>query len=237
MTVTQPNGVLNQVVQGDCIHVLAQLASASIDIVVTDPPYIANYRSRTGQTVANDDRSDWLEPAFAQTFRVLRRDSFCISFYGWHHVDRFMQSWRRAGFRPIGHLVFQKRYASKQRFLAYHHEQAYLLAKGNPRLPEKPISDVQPWKYSGNNFHPTQKSVFNLMPLIEAFSRPGDIVLDPFCGSGSTLLAALLSNRQYIGIELSPSYCETARRRILRVRRAPQMPCPDSYRHVINKRQ
>jgi site-specific DNA-methyltransferase (adenine-specific) len=134
-------------------------------------------------------------------------------------VDKFMQAWRRAGFRPAGHLVFPKSYSSKQRFLSYRHVQAYLLAKGNPALPANPISDVQPWKYTGNSFHPTEKPVSSLLPLIEAFSRPQSVVLDPFCGSGSTLVAAALTGRQYVGIELSQEYCETARRRTLQVRR------------------
>jgi site-specific DNA-methyltransferase (adenine-specific) len=207
------------VIQGNCVQVLSHFTPASVDMVLTDPPYIAKYVSRDGQRIANDDRADWLEPAFAQIFRVLKRNAFCISFYGWHQVDKFMQAWRLAGFRPVGHLVFQKPYSSKQVFLSYQHEMAYLLAKGSPSLPEKPIGDVQQWKYSGNKLHPTQKPVSNLIPLIEAFSRPGNVILDPFCGSGSTLVAAGLSGRRYIGIELSSDYCETARRRTEQVRR------------------
>jgi len=209
----------NSVIQGDCIQVLSHVPSASIDMVLTDPPYIAKYVTRDGQRIANDDRADWLQPAFAQVFRVLKRDSFCISFYGWPQVDKFMQAWRLAGFRPVGHLIFQKSYSSKSVFLSYRHEQAYLLAKGSPALPEKAISDVQQWKFSGNKLHPTQKPVPNLIPLIEAFSKPGNIVLDPFCGSGSTLVAAGLSGRRFAGIELSSDYCETARRRTEQVRR------------------
>ena len=66
--------------------------------------------------------------------------------------------------------------------------------------------------------HATQKSVSNLIPLIEAFSKLGSIVLDPFCGSGSTLAAAGLSGRRFVGIELSNDDCETARRRTEQVR-------------------
>jgi adenine-specific DNA-methyltransferase len=208
------------VIHGDCVDVLSQISSGSIDLVLTDPPYIANYVSRDGQRIANDDKADWLQPAFRQIFRVLKRDAFCVSFYGWHQVDRFMQAWRSAGFRPVGHLVFQKPYASKRAFVSYQHEMAYVLAKGNPNPPDSPIGDVLPWKYSGNKFHPTQKPVSSLTPLVNSFSKPGDLVLDPFCGSGSTLVAAAMSGRRYLGIELSSDYCETARRRASCARRA-----------------
>ena len=87
---------------------------------------------------------------------------------------------RAAGFRIVGHLVFRKQYASKSRFLKYQHEQAYLLAKGNPALPQNPLSDVIDMPYSGNKLHPTQKPVTALKPLIEALTQPGDFVLDPF---------------------------------------------------------
>jgi len=198
------------IVQGDCVEVMRQLRGCSIDFVLTDPPYLVNYRSRDGRQIRNDRDASWLKPAFAQIFRVLRRDSFCVSFYGWNQADKFIAAWREAGFRLAGHLTFPKQYASTERFLRYHHENAYLLTKGNPSQPAQPISDVLEWKYSGNKLHPTQKPLCVLTPLIRSFSRPGDVVLDPFCGSGSTLLAAKLEGRQFNGIELDPHYCDIA---------------------------
>ena len=204
----------NTVLQGDCIKVMRQLRSCSVDFVLTDPPYLAHYRSRDGRTVANDNDAAWLKPAFAEIFRVLCRDSFCVSFYGWHQADKFIAAWREAGFRLAGHLTFTKRYPSTERFLRYHHENAYLLAKGNPPQPSQRIPDVLEWKYSGNRLHPTQKPLCVLSPLIQCFSRPGETVLDPFCGSGSTLLAAKVQNRRFIGIELDERYCDAARDRL-----------------------
>ncbi len=55
-----------------------------------------------------------------------------ICCHGWSKVDPFFAGWREAGFRPVGHIVFSKTYASKTKFLRYQHEQAFLLAKGNP---------------------------------------------------------------------------------------------------------
>jgi adenine-specific DNA-methyltransferase len=89
-----------------------------------------------------------------------------------------------------------------------------LLAKGNPSQPAQRIPDVLEWKYSGNKLHPTQKPLCVLTPLIQTFSRPSDIVLDPFCGSGSTLVAARELGRRYIGIELSKTYFELAEQRL-----------------------
>jgi DNA modification methylase len=204
----------NTVLQGDCVQVMRRFLSCSVDFVLTDPPYLAHYCSRDGRRIANDGDAAWLQPAFAEIFRVLRRDSFCVSFYGWQQADKFITAWRAAGFRLAGHLTFTKRYPSTERFLRYHHENAYLLAKGNPTQPAQRIPDVLEWKYSGNRLHPTQKPLCVLTPLVQCFSRSGDVVLDPFCGSGSTLLAAKLQGRRFIGIELDCHYSTIARDRL-----------------------
>ena len=125
-----------------------------------------------------------------------------------------MAAWRAAGLRPVGHLVFRKSYASSARFLAHEHEQAYLLAKGEPALPRAPIADVREWVYTGNRHHPTEKPVEVLRPIVEAFCPPGGLVLDPFCGSGSTLLAARACGRGFLGIELDHRHYRTARLRL-----------------------
>lgn len=90
-----------------------------------------------------------------------------------------------------------------------------LLAKGEPPKPGKPLPDVLPWVYSGNIMHPTQKPLEAIFPLIETFSKPGDIVLDPFAGSGTTLVAAQRLGRRSVGIELDPEYYRTARNRLV----------------------
>jgi DNA modification methylase len=206
---------VNQIVQGDCVQVLKTLPGASVDLVVTDPPYLVNYRNRSGQTITNDNRSSaGVLAAFSDAYRVLKPDSFCVCFYGWNRVDEFFSAWRKAGFRPVGHIVWQKNYASSAGFLQARHEQAYLLVKGDPDRPAKPIADVRAWEYTGNKAHPTEKAVSILTPLIEAFSKPGDLVLDPFSGSGSTAVASLLSGRRYIGIEIEDRYCRQSRNRL-----------------------
>jgi site-specific DNA-methyltransferase (adenine-specific) len=200
----------NTVLQGDCITVMDTIGSGTVDFILTDPPYITHYRDRSGRAVANDNNADWLAPAFAQMYRLLKPASFCVSFYGWNKVGLFMGAWRAAGFRPVGHIVFRKHYASKTGFLKSEHESAYLLAKGDVQRPATPIPDVLDWHYTGNLLHPTQKPVEALTPLIGSFCPPCGLVLDPFCGSGSTLVAARTTGRDYLGIELDPGHYGTA---------------------------
>lgn len=204
----------NTVIHGDCVEVMRRMKSSSVDFILTDPPYLCRYKTRGGQTIINDDRDDWLEPAFAEMYRVLKPGSFCVSFYGWHAADKFIGAWRKAGFRIVGHIVFRKRYASSVRYVRCQHEQAYLLAKGNAKFPATPLPDVIDWQYTGNRLHPTQKPINVLRPLIEAFCPRGGLVLDPFCGSGSTLVAAQHLGRDFVGCELDASHHATAALRV-----------------------
>jgi DNA modification methylase len=130
---------INAVLHGDCISIMRSLPANSVDFILTDPPYLVRYQDREGRSIQNDNNADWLMPAFSEAYRVLKRDRFMISFYGWTHIDKFLHAWRGAGFRVVGHLVFRKQYASKAHFLKYQHEQAYLLAKGNPALQRNPF--------------------------------------------------------------------------------------------------
>jgi len=89
-----------------------------------------------------------------------------------------------------------------------------LLAKGNPPRPSVVLPDVLTGRYTGNRLHPTQKPVELLATFIQAYSRPNEIVLDPFAGSGCTAVAATQLNRHYIAVELMQTYAEAAKKRL-----------------------
>lgn len=208
---------INQILCGNSANVLSNFSNGSIDLVITDPPYLCRYRDRAGRTLANDNNTEAVLSVFDEVYRVLKPNSFCISFYGWNAIAEFSGRWTKLGFKTVGQFVWAKNYASNSRYTRYQHESAFLLAKGWPDIPENPINDMQPWEYTGNKIHPTEKAVSIITPLVQSFSKPGDLVLDPFSGSGTTAVAAVLNNRNYVGIELEQKYCELAKRRLAEV--------------------
>jgi adenine-specific DNA-methyltransferase len=207
-------GFRNTILNGDSIELMRAMPRNAVDLILTDPPYLVNYQSRDGRTVRNDDNARWLRPSVNQMHRILKWGGFAISFYSWNKVDLFVDAWKAAGFRMVGHIVFRKSYASSSRFLRYEHESAYLLAKGNVAPPATAIPDVIDMPYSGNTLHPTQKPVEALLPLVEAFCPRGGLVADPFCGSGSSLVAARNLGRDWLGMELDERHAATASRRL-----------------------
>jgi adenine-specific DNA-methyltransferase len=205
----------NTLYHGDCIPLMQSIPDNSIDLILTDPPYLVNYRDRSGRSIAGDTSSDWLQPAFSELYRVLRPKRFAICFYGWNHADHFVTAFKRSGFRIVGHFVFMKHYASRTGYTEARHECAYLLAKGAPYMPAKALSDVMAWgNYTGNRLHPTQKPLEILRALIKCYSDVGDVVLDPFAGSGSTLLAAQQLQRSWLGMEIDANHYRTATHRL-----------------------
>lgn len=196
---------------GDCRDVLDHVERP--DLVLTDPPYIVTKIGRHGadtEMVGADDPY-WMLESFVQISRAMRRDAFCVSFYSWRHVDAMLYAWRAANLEPVGHLVWVKRQMGLGRYVRSKHESAYLLAKGTPK-PDSVIPDVLDWKRETDKEHPTQKPVVALVPVIS--DLPSSLVLDPFMGSGSTLVAARSLGRRAIGIEIEERYCEIAANRL-----------------------
>jgi DNA modification methylase len=116
---TVQNRFINSIMQGDCIQVMRQMPVNSVDFILTDPPYLVNYRDRSGRSIQNDVNADWLKPAMREAYRVLKMNRVAVMFYGWTKVDTFFAAWKEAGFQPVGHIVFRKNYSSKSRFLSY----------------------------------------------------------------------------------------------------------------------
>ena len=161
---------MSRFMHGDSVQVMGGFPDKSIDFILTDPPYLVGFKDRSGRSIANDVNSEWVQPASNEMFRVLKDNSLAVSFYGWNRIDIFMQAWKAAGFRVVGHIVFTKPYASKSAFVGYQHESAYVLAKGRPALPAKPLPDVMPWEYTGNRHHPTENVNAKIIDRFSPFS-------------------------------------------------------------------
>jgi len=206
---------VNKPINGECIDTLGKFPDESVDCIITDPPYLVNFVDRTGRSYQNDNPNNgaWLLPAFKQMYRVLHPHSFCVSFLGFTRAEWFLWAWREAGFRIEEHLVFIKHYPSSTGKVARHHEQAYVLSKGKPKVNAN-IPSVIEFPYSGNKYHPSQKPLEALIPLVNAFSFPDSIVLDPFAGSFSTFIAARQCGRRAIGVELDRKYYDVAVQRL-----------------------
>jgi adenine-specific DNA-methyltransferase len=102
----------------------------------------------------------------------------------------------------------------QQQELSHSHVFFLAMTEGRPAIPARPISDTIEWEREPNAFHPNQKPVSALHPLIAAYAPVNGIVLDPFMGSGSSLRAAKDFGHAAIGIEIEEHYCRCAANRM-----------------------
>ena len=178
-----------EVITGDCLEVIPTLDRAAIAAVVTDPPYPDYHVDKYRQTAI-----DFLDelPCRQLIFWSARAD-FPISYTGVNIWDK------KIGVGVQYERIFERNGGKMCR--VYRH---YLI---NSTVAASYAQDV----FTG---HPSQKPLKLLVELIEQHTQPGDLILDPFCGSGTTGVACVQTGRRFIGIEIDPGYADIARARI-----------------------
>ncbi len=217
----------NRLVCGDALQVLADIPDASIDLVITDPPYGIEYRSNRSQYEGHVTRrgieNDGLDEAlslFDKTCELLaaktKADAHLYIFVGWQTEPQFRAIVEKHGFTVRNLLIWDKGnhgpgdldYAWGNRY-----EMIIYATKGSRKL-NKRTGDIilVPRLSADKMIHPTQKPVELIRVLLEASARKADTVCDPFMGSGSTIKAAKeFGGLNYIGIELDREMFERAR--------------------------
>lgn len=188
-----------------------------MDAIITDPPYGINYVSRTGASIQND-KSPFIWFLY-DAFRVLKSGGSLVCFTRWDVEQTFINAMKLAGFQVKSEVIWDKVAHGmgdcKAQF-APTHENIIFAVKGKFCFPGHRPRDLITAKKinSSQMIHPTEKPVPLLASLITSVTKPGDLILDPFAGSGSTLVAAKKAGRRFIGIELDDEYFEKAQRRI-----------------------
>jgi len=190
---------------GDCMEIMPTLGK--VDAVVTDPPYGIdwgghNASTRTWERIVNDSGCLDLRP-------ILNMDCLVISFGANCYPDQLPHRGRW--------ICWDKRIVEKaDRMLGSPFEMAWInKTSGFDRMYRVMHGGVV--NADGGNakrVHPTQKPLTLMKRIILDYTRPGDLILDPFMGSGTTGVACLQTGRRFIGIEIDPNYYALAQRRI-----------------------
>ena len=216
--------------QGDCLEVMKNMKDGSVDLVVTDPPY----KTITGgdSNGANSERpkgmlrgnrklfkhqkmniSDWMP----EIYRVLKKGSHCYIFTNSLNLQEMLNEATKVGFKLHNLLVWEKNNCTPSQYYMKNCEYVLFLRKGKAKWINNIGDSKTVHKFNniiGNKLHPTEKPVDLLEYYLLNSSEPNDIVFDPFMGSGSTGVASLNTNRNFIGIELDPTYFQIAKDRI-----------------------
>jgi len=210
------SGPVFEVSMLDAVEWLKTLSAESIDVVVTDPAYESLEKHRAVGTTTRLKHSkassnDWFGifpnarfgELFAEVFRVLRPNSHFYLFCDAETMFVAKPEAERAGFRFWKPLVWDKRTIG----MGYHYRARYELIlffeKGKRRLNDLGVADIisVPRVHRG---YPAEKPSAVSEVLIAQSTQPGDLVADPFMGSGSVGVAAAKLGRRFVGTDVNP---------------------------------
>lgn len=215
--------IYNNYVLGDSIEILKSIPNNTFDALLTDPPYNKNWsagylktkrRNETG--ILNDFRSEKvLVDVFSESFRCLKDNTPVFSFCSWDTLPFFISLFQDIGFKHKNTIIWDKirrntlgdwegSFSSQYEVILYLTKGRYIL---NPKdkLPDRK-GDILRCKPVGKKLHPHQKPLELLKELITYITVEGNLILDPFAGSGSTYFAARDIDRQCLAIEIDSKW-------------------------------
>lgn len=224
---------------GDALEVMGSL-TCSVDLVVTDPPYMigavsaGSIGSKAGGWADMMNSAMWFAAWYRQVDRLLRQNGAMWSFCNWRSLPVVMRAAMDAGMPITSTLVWDKQWIGPggSQGLRPSYELACLFAKPDFAIPNRGVPDVWQHKTGGykENGHPAEKPVDLMRRIIRtsglgsdapkepvpyyAAVPPPKLVLDPFMGSGTTVVAAQAEGVRAIGIEAEEKWCEVAAKRL-----------------------
>ena len=206
--------------QGDCLELMKNIPDGSVDLVLTDPPYGIDFQSNFRKNKFNKIENDIAVNAefLDECKRVLKDTGAFYCFTRWDVYPSWIEQIRKR-FKVKNCIVWFKRgggLGDLKKGYIYNHEFIIYCAGKNHRLNGKRRNDVFEFAKDAPStyVHPTQKPISLLKEIIERSSNEGGVVLDCFMGSGSTGVACVNTNRNFIGIELDEGYFNIAKKRI-----------------------
>lgn len=231
---------LNKIICGDTIDVMKKMPDGSVDLVVTSPPY--NLKNSTGNGMKDGRGGKWANAALQKGYSHYNDNMPHKEYVKWQRscliemmrliTDNgaifYNHKWRvQAGLLqdrqdivggfPVRQIIIWKRAGGLNFNAGYFlptYEVIYLIAKPKFKLVLKANAQGDIWEVPQEmkNGHPAPFPVGLINKIIS--STNAQVILDPFMGSGTTAISAINFKRDYIGIDISPDYCESAKKRI-----------------------
>lgn len=215
------------ILEGDALALLPQLPAGTVDLVVTDPPFAIDFRAqranynRTGSRVLGgyreiprDQYQDFTVRWMQEAFRVLSPSGSLYVFSGWNRLKEVLCGLDEAGFTTVNHLIWKFQFGvfTRRRYVTSHYH--ILFAVKDPSDYTFNKQDHYPedvWVIPREYWRGRQKTATKLpreivRRILAYSSNPGDLVLDPFIGSGTVAVVAREMGRHFLGFEISHEY-------------------------------
>ena len=216
--------------QGDCLELIKEVPDESIDLVITDPPWGIDLQKKRGprsveyaQFEDKDPKVDLYKEIGKELWRVMKPGAHLYIFFGIEFYKEVYQTLDRIGFDvrevPCVWIKESGTFTNWEYKPMPQYESFFFAAKtveGHVRQLKEVTTDVFtfPRARGVNRIHPTEKPIELMKRLITLSSAKNEIILDPFAGSATVLIAAAILERQAIGFELNQEFYDTAFQRL-----------------------
>lgn len=214
--------------KADCFKWLQKLEPESVDLIATDVPYESLEKWRAiGTTTRLVNK--WFPivpnarlPELLGLFhRVLKQNTHAYTFADFETAALLKPIAEAAGFKFWKPLVWDKVVTGMGYKYRSSYEMIVFLEKGRRNLNDRSIQNVvHQRRLAGKSFYPSEKPLEIFEMLIEQSSNPGDVVVDPFLGSGTCAEAALLLDRTFAGCDILGDAVKRSRMRLRRLEAA-----------------
>lgn len=210
---------------GDSLDVLPSITAGTVTAVVTDPPYVigavsaGNMKTKAGGWGDMMNSALWFTTWYRETGRLLKHDGSLWTFCNWRSLPVVMRAASDANMPMTSLMVWDKQTIGPggKQGLRPSYELCALMANPGFAVQDRATPDIWPHKVGPHrpNGHPAEKPVGLVERILRTCSLDfGDLVLDPFVGSGTTAVAAKLLGMRCIAVEAEERYCEITAKRL-----------------------
>jgi len=206
---TYPQDFINKIICGNCLKLIKMLPEKSIDTIITDPPY-----GLSKESIQNDNDLATFYMVLPECYRVLKDNSFFITFFSTKFLPRLFENnpftyfWQIILYCPEGRVRSPIGLTKYMSAFVFKKGKAKIIRWNKDIFIDTPGKMVEPDE--GYINHPTPKPKHFIKEILNMFTKEGDLILDPFIGSGSTALACTQINRRFIGFEVKQQFCKIA---------------------------
>ncbi len=211
---------INQIHNMDCLRGLKLLPDDSVDLIVTDPPYNLN-KDFENDNLSEQEFIDFLTPIFDEMARVIKpKHSVIIFFDSGQKLPLFWKCLFKSKLDfQKGCNFYKPNDCSMPHNRILRTSEVFYVCSKTPELNhdgEKYIHDCLVGNHTKKEswYHPTAKNINVIRECVLSHSCKGEVVLDPFMGSGTLALACYQTGRRYLGFEIDSNYVEIAQKRL-----------------------
>jgi site-specific DNA-methyltransferase (adenine-specific) len=220
---------------GDALALMPKIPDNVVDLIITDPPFAIDFRAqrlnyhRKGsnvlegyQEIPKNEYGEFTRHWLRESARILAPAGSMYVFSGWNHLRDILDGLDAAGLTTINHLIWKYQFGvfTKNKYVTSHYHVLFVVKDPKrytfnkiDHYPEDVwVINREYWK--GKKKTPTKLPVALVKKIMAYSSNPGDLVFDPFLGSGTVAVVAQQEGRHFLGFEVVPEYFAFAQERL-----------------------